>query len=420
MHPITDVKERFQQAKGFPWRFWVLFAGTLITSLGGAIILPFLTLFFTDENIVNPPLPMTQIGLLITLFALCGILSQFIGGYFLDRVGRKIMMVLSLFLSAAAMYGFGFVKSFAWAVPLTLFSGLFGPIFGLASNTVIADMFQSERRMRAYGLLRIASNIGVGIGPALGGFLVAAGSYRMLFNTSAALILFFGLLALILLQETKPNYAQSASESDEPKHFGDLFGAFKSVFRDRYFMIFCWVSVLALTVYAQMGTTFPIYIRDAYQITPQKFGFMMSLNALMIVLFQYLITRMTENRSKTLMMALGALLFAFGFGSVAFFRSFEWLFLSVAIWTLGEMILTPVSTAFVADLASEEKRGRYMGVFGLAWAMGYAIGPMLGGIFIDFRGGQYAIDLWYATFVVATLAAIGYGLLGRWTIAQDK
>ncbi|MBI3659796.1 MFS transporter, partial [Candidatus Acetothermia bacterium] len=84
------------------------------------------------------------------------------------------------------------------------------------------------------------------------------------------------------------------------------------------------------------------------------------------------------------------------------------------IWTLGEMILTPVSTAFVADLASEEKRGRYMGVFGLAWAMGYAIGPMLGGIFIDFRGGKYAADLWYAAFVVAALATLGYWLLGRW------
>jgi MFS family permease len=415
MQSISGVKEKFQQARGFSWRFWVLFAGTLITSLGGAIILPFLTLFFTDEKVVNPPLPMTQIGLLITLFALCGIASQFIGGYFLDRVGRKIMMVLSLLLSAAAMYGFGFVKSIVWAIPIIVFSGLFSPIFGLASNTVIADMFIAEKRMRAYGLLRIASNIGVGIGPALGGFLVAAGSYKLLFNTAALLILFFSLLALLFLKETKPEHpAEKTATPGEPKGLRHLFSAFKSVFNDKYFMVFCWISVLALTVYAQMGTTFPVYIRKAYDVGPKEFGFMMSLNALMIVFLQYLVTRLTERRSQPLMMALGALLFAVGFGSVAVFTTYEWLFVSVATWTLGEMILTPVSTAFVADVASEEKRGRYMGVFGLAWALGYAIGPMLGGLFIDFRGGQYAVDLWYATFIIGVIAGVGYVLLGRW------
>ncbi len=414
MHSISEVKDRIQKARGFSWRFWILFAGTLITSLGGAIILPFLTLFFTDEHVVNPPLPMTQIGLLITLFALCGLVSQIMGGYFLDRYGRKIMMVLSLFLSAGAMYAFGFVTNVAWAIPITLFSGLFSPIFGLASNTVVADLFQNEKRLRAYGLLRIASNIGVGIGPALGGFLVAAGSYKMLFNTSALLILLFSVLALFFLHETKPAQTEKSDSTDEPKGFGNLLKAFKSVFNDKYFISFCWISVLALTVYAQMGTTFPIFIRNEYRVSPQEFGFMMSLNALMIVCFQYIVTRLTEKRSKPLMMALGAFLFALGFGSVALFKTYELLFISVGVWTLGEMILTPVSTTFVADLASEAKRGRYMGVFGLAWAMGYAIGPMLGGIFIDFRGGQYAIDLWYATFVVATLAAIGYVFLGRW------
>lgn len=412
IHPITDVREKLDQARGFPWRFWVLFAGTLITSLGGAIILPFLTLYF--HNVVNPPLRMTQIGLLITLFALCGIVSQLVGGHFLDRIGRKVMMVISLFLSAAAMFGFGYTKTIEWVIPLIIFAGLFSPIFGLASNTVVADMFQAERRMRAYSLLRIASNIGVGIGPALGGFLVAAGSYKGLFNTSALLILVFFVLALLLLQETKPTHPIDDSDEDGAKHFWDIFGAFKSVFRDKYFMIFCWISVLALTVYAQMATTFPVYINKAHQILEQEFGLLMSLNALMIVFFQYLVTRLTERRSKTLMMGVGALLFALGFGSVAFFESYALLFFSVAIWTLGEMILTPVSTAFVADLASEEKRGRYMGVFGLAWAMGYAIGPMLGGIFIDFRGGKYAADLWYAAFVVAALATLGYWLLGRW------
>jgi MFS family permease len=419
MHSISEVKDRIQQAKGFSWRFWILFAGTLITSLGGAIILPFLTLFFTDAKVVNPPLPMTQIGLLITLFALCGLVSQIMGGYFLDRYGRKIMMVFSLFLSAGAMYAFGFVNTILWAIPITLFSGLFSPIFGLASNTVVADMFTSEKRLRAYGLLRIASNIGVGIGPALGGFLVEAGSYQMLFNTAALLILLFSVLALFFLQETKPSQPEKSEPSEQPKGFGNLFSAFKSVFDDKYFIFFCWVSVLALTVYAQMGTTFPIFIRNEYGISPKEFGLMMSLNALMIVCFQYIVTRLTEMRSKPLMMAAGALLFALGFGSVALFKSYELLFVSVAVWTLGEMILTPVSTTFVADLADEAERGRYMGVFGLAWAMGYAIGPMLGGIFLDFRGGRYAIDLWYTCFVVAALAALGYLILGRLKKTQN-
>jgi MFS family permease len=417
MLPVSDVRERLAQARGFPWRFWVLLAGTLITALGGAIIVPFLALYFFKDV----KLSMMQIGLLVAAFALCGIPSQLAGGHLMDRIGRKVLMLLSLLLSAATMFAFGYVKSLTWLLPLTLCAGFIGPIFGLASNTIVADMFQVEQRMRAYSLLRIAGNISAGMGPALGGFLVTAtASYQTLFNTAAGLLLAYFFITLVFLKETRPAQPPPDPAEEGAQHFWDLVGAFRSVFRDTYFVGFCWVSVLALAVYTQMTFTFPVFIHKYYQIPEQGFGLLMSLNAVMIVSFQYWITRWTEARSKTLMMALGSLLLACGFGSVYFASTLGRLSLCVIVWTLGEMILTPVSTAFVAEIASEAKRGRYMAVFGLTWAMGFVFGPILGGIFMEFRAGHYAEELWIVIFFLAVLAAVGYLFLGGWGRLQPR
>ena len=84
-------------------------------------------------------------------------------------------------------------------------------------------------------------------------------------------------------------------------------------------------------------------------------------------------------RMQMQMMALGAFLYALGFGAQGFVGTLPLFALSVAIWTLGEMVIAPVATVLVADMAPETLRGRYMGAFGLTWGVGYGLGPTLGG-----------------------------------------
>jgi MFS family permease len=138
----------------------------------------------------------------------------------------------------------------------------------------------------------------------------------------------------------------------------------------------------------------------------------MALNAMMVVLLQFPITRLIDRygRMQMQMMALGAFLYALGFGVIGFVGTLPLFASSVVIWTLGEMVIAPVSTVLVADMALETMRGRYMGVFGLTWGVGYGLGPTLGGATMDNLGGLY---IWYASLILGSMAAVAFLLLGR-------
>jgi MFS family permease len=108
------------------------------------------------------------------------------------------------------------------------------------------------------------------------------------------------------------------------------------------------------------------------------YGLIISLNGVLIVLFELPLTVITKRFPARRVMAVGFLLIGAGFASNAVARSLPFLALAVALFTLGEMVAMPVSAAYVADLAPADQRGLYMGTYGLVWAVAFVCGPSLG------------------------------------------
>jgi MFS family permease len=284
-----------------------------------------------------------------------------------------------------------------------VFMGLTGAIFGPAVNAMIADLIGSEKRSQAFGLLRVAQNLGVAIGPAIGGF-IATRSYVVLFAVSAMTTAIYGVIIALRARETRPQVVAAAGLT---KRQAESWGR---ILTDQPFVLFTGLYLVMTVVYSQMNTTLPVFLNKSYGVTEQWYGLLMSLNAAMVVLFQFPITRFTDRFARTAMMALGGAFFAVGFGLFGFVGVLPLFFLAQAIWTVGEMLTSPVSQALVADVAPETMRGRYMGVFGLAWTLAYGAGPLLGGAVMDQLNGRY---IWYAAFLLNGLAALGFLALGR-------
>lgn len=382
---------------GYSRQFWLLFWGTLINSAGGSLVWPFLTVYMRQHLGV----PLTLITLLFTLNSAAGLVATSIAGPAVDRFGRKIAMALSLAGNSAVYVAMAAAHTLpAWAILMAAL-GVIWPLYRVGADAMVADMIEPERRPAAYALLRVVANLGIAVGPMIGGFLSTV-SYLYAFGGGATANFIFLLLVLLAVRETLPQRLPERAAADD--------GGYGPVLRDLPFLAFCAIYVVATMPSSIMMTLLAVYAKENFGVPESRYGFIMATNALMVVLFQYAVTRRSEGYSPLRVLTLGALLYAAGVGSVALGRSFPAFVLSMAILTAGELLLVPTATALAANLAPAEMRGRYMGLFGMTWGIGFGIAPVIGGLLSDRLA---PVAPWYGGLLLGLIAAAGFLLLAR-------
>jgi MFS family permease len=267
---------------------------------------------------------------------------------------------------------------------------------------MVADLIPSERRPGAYALLRMASNAGIAVGPAAGGFVTGV-SYTLAFYASAAAQFLFAALVLLAVRETLPQRLKQATMSR-----GD--GGYGPVLRDRPFLAFIGLYTIAVMPSPILMMLLPVYAKENFGVPESQYGFIMATNAAMVVLFQYAVTRLSSRYPHLCVITLGSVLYAIGAGSVALGHGFWNFWLSMVVLTLGELLLVPTATALTANMAPADMRGRYMGMYNLTWGAGFGIGPVIGGLLND---RVAPVATWYGALVIGLAAAAGFGVLGR-------
>ena len=382
---------------GYPRQFWLLFWGVLVNSSGSSMVWPFLTIYLRQRLDV----PLTTIALLFTLNALAGMASTSLTGPAVDRFGRKGAMALSLGAGCVFMLALTRVDTLGSAAVLMVFKGFTDPLYRVGSDAMVADLIPPARRAGAYSLLRMIANLGVAIGPSIGGFITSV-SYSLAFLIAAGTTLCYALLVGVFMRETIPQWP-AEERAKQVRGYGP-------VLRDRPFMAFCAIYTFAGMAYSLMMVLLPVYVKENFGVPESSYGFIMAANAAMVVLFQYSVTRLTQRYYHLPVLAVGSLFYALGVGSVAWGTGFASFLVSMVILTIGELIMIPTSTALTANLAPPDMRGRYMGVYGLTWSVAMGIGPVLGGALND----QVApVAIWYAGLVLGGIAMSGFIVLGR-------
>lgn len=378
---IEKQKQRISSVyEEYPRPFWTLVGVTFIDRLGGALLYPFFALYITIKFDVG----MTQVGILFAVFSASSFIGQMLGGALTDRMGRKSMMIFSLISTSFSSVLMGLVDSFSAFLILALFVGILTEGGGPARQAMVADLLPEQKRAQGYGIIRVAFNLSVTIGPIIGGFL-ARSSYLYLFLADALISTISAFIVWRAMPETKPTPKPGAAEET----MATTFRGYGRVLRDSFFMLFLAAGILTGLVYMNFNTTLGVYLRDVQGVPELGYGLLLSLNAGMVVLFQFAITRRIERYAPMLMMALGAGLYALGFGMYGFISSVSLFVLAMVILTIGEMIIAPVSQALVASFAPEDMRGRYMAIFGFSWGIPYAVGPLAAGLILDNTNPQY-------------------------------
>jgi len=392
----------------YPRNFWTVIGALFIDRLGGALIFPFIALFITSKFEVG----MTEVGQLFAIVAIASVFGSMVGGAMTDKFGRKVMIIFGLVVSALSALALGFAENLKMIYMVGVAVGLFFNIGGPAQQAIIADLLPEEKRAEGFGLLRIVANLAITIGPAIGGIL-ATHSYLWLFIIDAIASTITALIVFFVIPETKPE--EPADKSSES--ILETLGGYFKVARDGLFMAFICASVLMILVYMQMNSTLSVYLRDVHGIPDQGFGYILSLNAGMVVLFQFWITRRIKRLPPMIVMALGTVFYAIGFSMYGFVSTYVLFMLAMVIITIGEMFVAPVGQALVANFAPEDMRGRYMAIYGFTWTIPMAFGPWAAGLIMDNYDPNW---VWYACGIISTIAIFSYLLLHSRTSERLK
>jgi MFS family permease len=376
---------------GLPPTYWALLAGAFVNRLA-SFVLTFVGLYlvrargFTEASAAP----------IVALYGAGALVGAPLGGVLADAVGRRTTMLLSFGLGATMVGALGFASSLPALALCTFLAAATSHLYIPAWNAAIADVVPSPDRGRAWSLTYWATNLGWVIGVALGGFL-AARSYVALFLTDSATTLLFAAIVLRRVPETRPAGTQVHSPLE----------GLGIVLRDRTYVVFLLLHLVALTVFVQFGYALALDMRN-HGLGEEQFALVVAMNGLVVVVLQPLQASFGMKGEPSRRLAGSALLFGAGYGLNALAGALPALPVYVAgmvLWSAGEVVGFPYAALLVAEIAPADLRGRYQGAFTTCWALAFTLAPLAGGGLLAV-GGSAA--LWGACLAAGVAVAVGH------------
>ena len=364
VQPQRNLRENL---RALPRPVWVLFAGTFINRFG-TFVMPFMAIYLTRSGY-----SIAQAGAAVSAFGGGHVVASMVGGHLADRIGRRNTICVSMFAGAIAMVALSQARSYPVILLLTFLTGSMVEMYRPAATALIGDLVKPEQRIAAFGMYRWAINLGFAAGPATAGFL-ANRSFFLIFLFDAMTSLIFGLVALFML----PHGLRVSAKEEQTGE------ALRHALRNNRFVLFLIATLCVTWIEFQLHSTFPLYIQQlGYQ--PSTYGLLLSINGVMIVVFELALTTWTQRRPPQRIIALGYALAAIGIAMTGLAHTIPQLVGTVIVWTLGEMVYAPVTGAYVTSLAPERYRGRYSGLWMLMWSLGMLLGPWIGTLIFQRR-----------------------------------
>ena len=379
---------------GLPPDLWLL-ALVALVNRAGSMVLPFVALYLTAER----GFTTREAGQIVALYGIGAVVGAYAGGWLSDRIGAIRTQQASLALGGVGFLVLGGLRDrLGIAVAMFVVSAIV-EAFRPAVMTSIAERASPKQKARAFALLRLAANLGFGIGPALGGVL-ASHSYHWLFVGDAATCWAAALLLAVLPLGGRRRSPEASSEERRRR----------SPWRDGPFLAMIGLTVVLASCLFQFFSTLPLYFREEIGLPESRIGALLSLNALTIVAFEMVLIHAVRDLDRMRLSGAGAFLVCAGFALVPHGTALGYLALTILVWTLGEMLVLPILNVVAAERAGPGFEGQYMGLYAMAYSIAFILAPVTG-TFVYERLGSTA--LWHGMGVVGLILGLSFVALSR-------
>lgn len=385
---------------------WTIIIGTIFGRMATSMSIPFLAVYLTQVKGASA----SSAGLIIAVSSLIGIVASFYGGYVSDRIGRKKVMLLSIFGWSIVFVGFAFADAIWVFFIMNALNGLCRALFEPTSKALLSDVTPSSIRLFVFNLRYTAINIGVIFGPLLGLYL-GSSKTTFPFLVAAFIYLLYGLTLVWQFQKHPVAAPESTKQIGVKK-------ALSIIQKDTVFSIILIGVTLCSFGYSHLSSTLPQYLSASPMIEdgPKLFGYLLSLNAVVVIVVQYPLIMIAKRYSTILSLTTGNILLAGSLFAIAFSQSLGMLAFIIVVFTIGEVLLFAMMDLFVDNVAKPEVKGSYFGAMGFS-QLGSVIGPFVGGLCIDYFGAAHPFSI-FSVLSMVTIAGVPFLLIGYYRLKK--
>jgi len=382
---------------GLNRRMWLL-AVVMLINRSGTMVLPFMTLYCKHIGYST-----AQGGWVVAIYGIGALVGAFLGGKISDRFGFYYTQFAALLCGGLLFITLGQMHTYDSICICTFFLSMVNESFRPANSTAIAHYSTPQNRTQSFSIIRLAINLGWGVGGALGGFLASI-DYNLLFwvdgftNISAAFLLLWLLPKVSLAQ-------QQQKPKDKPVAQRSV-----SAYKDKNFLYFICLQIAFAVCFFQLFTTIPLFFKEGLYLNEFWIGAVMSMNGLIIALFEMVIVFKLEGRRPYLtLMTYGSIFMAISFFmlNLPLANGFLIAALSTVVITMAEMTAMPFMNSWYISRSTEGNRGQYAALYTMAWSAAQVIGSSSGTQVAHSLGFA---NLWWIIGGICIVNAVGY----RW------
>ena len=371
------------------------------------LLIPFVGLFRTFAVALISPylglalyrkgLPLPYVGIVYVMLAVIGALGQLFGGAASDKLGRRKVMIFSQIGSgfALVLMGMSFlISGYFVFIVMSLFQNFFGSSNMAAFNAYVGELGSDQNGMiRGYSRMRIGINVGWAAGPLIGGVMIGYLGFKNTWIISGLIVLASSVLFLFL--KAKQRFYSNL----------DI-----STFKDLDYLKKISPFLLIYAFIAQFGLTLTIYETVNMNVHVSLYGLIYLLNGAIVAVFQMPMAKMLYSKNIVRWIEYGIIFYIVGFFVYAF-GGLIYALLGTCITTLGENIVSPLSMTFANLLSKEEKRGSYLGVFGMLSSSSRSLGSLYGSFLLSKLTNPF--EIWSSADLLGALSIVYFSLINR-------
>jgi predicted MFS family arabinose efflux permease len=409
LNPLHLYRDAY---RGLSPSVWVL-SGVMLINRCGTMVLPYLTLYMTQELRFS----VTQAGVVMALFGTGAVCGAYLGGQLTDRIGFAPVQLYSLLFGGLFLLGLQFVRSFPLLCVAVFCFTLLGDTFRPANSAAIAHYSNETTRTRAFSLNRLAINLGWAVGGGLGGYLASINYSLLFWIDGLTCVLAAVVLSLKLgLPRIRPATSATLTNAAQPTP-----PALRPI-QDDYFLRMMGLVLFFICSFVLMFSLLPLYFKQVFGLSEAQIGGLMSLNGIIIVFIEMALVYALEQRwplqrHKNRIISLGVGLTGLAYAVLTINTWAGWAVVTMLLLTVGEILAMPFMQASAVDRSNATNRGQYMAFYSMGWALSQLISPFLGTQTVAYLGFS---ALWWLAAGSCAISAGGFWWLSRQGISPSK